>query len=97
MVIMQLVFTPRFRNEMRKEYQYIRERNEQAAESVRERIMRSIDRLKMFPQSGRAWRLPTTMELIIPSLPYIVIYKLDGDNVVLLTLFHTARQFPPNL
>ncbi len=91
----RLVFTHRFRDELRREYQFLRERNPAAAERVRERIVTTIQRLKQFPQSGRSWRLSETWELVVPGLPYIVIYEIDESRVVILTLFHTSREFPP--
>lgn len=94
---MKLIFTHRFRDELRREYQFLRERNPPAAERVREKILATIQRLKQFPQSGRSWRLPGTWELVVPGLPYTVIYEIDDSRVVVLTLFHTSREFPPRL
>jgi addiction module RelE/StbE family toxin len=93
----RLVFAQRFRDELRREYRFIRERNGVAATDVRSRILETVKRLKTFPQSGRSWRTEGTWELLIPRLPYIVIYEIDGDRVVVLTLFHTAREFPERI
>jgi toxin ParE1/3/4 len=90
---MKLVLSERFRNELRRDYLFIRERNPQAAVSVRDRIMSSIRHLKRFPQSGRSWRIPGKWELVVPGLPYIVIYEIESDAVVILSLFHTSRDF----
>lgn len=65
----------------------------EAAEAVRDRIIRAIKRLQDFPRSGRSWRTVGTLELVIPGLPYVVIYEIDGNRVVVLTLFHTSRDF----
>jgi len=92
-VTMRLVFTTRFRDELRREFQFIRDRNPEAAEAVRDRIIRAVRRLQDFPRSGRSWRTVGTLELVIPGLPYVVIYEIDGNRVVVLTLFHTSRDF----
>lgn len=94
---MKLLFTHRFRDELRREFQFLREQNPDAACRVRDRIVETVQRLKRFPESGRAWRLPETRELVVPGLPYIVIYELGEERVIVLTLFHTSRQFPPTL
>jgi toxin ParE1/3/4 len=91
---MQLIFTHRFRDELRHEYRFIREQNKTAAEDVRRRIIHSIKRLATFPQSGRSWRSAGTWELVVPGLPYIVIYEIKAEQVIVLTLFHTSREFP---
>ncbi len=90
---MKLVFTQRFRDELRREFQFIRELNSTAAEDVRRRIVQTVKRLPAFPQSGRSWRTAGTRELVIPGLPYIVIYEIDGGRILVLTLFHTSRAF----
>jgi toxin ParE1/3/4 len=92
----KIILSPRFREELRREQSYIRKQNPQAAKKVRDRIRVSIGRLFQYPMSGRAWRLKGTLELVIPGLPYIVTYRVIGNEVHILTLFHTARNFPPD-
>lgn len=94
---MKLILSESFRDDVRGEYRFIRERNPAAALDVRGRIMHSIKRLKEFPRSGRSWRLANTWEIVVPGLPYVVIYKIDGDRVMVAKLFHTSREFPPRL
>jgi toxin ParE1/3/4 len=90
---MKLVWTERFRNALHCEYDFIRQRNPHAAEQVPDRIIGACRRLSEFPQSGRSWRLPGTLELVIPGLPYIVVYSIKRDEVLILNLFHTSRKF----
>lgn len=92
---MKLILSESFRDELRDEYRFIRERNPLAASEVRGRIMHSLKRLKEFPRSGRSWRLEGTLELVVPGLPYVVIYRIDGDQVMVVKLFHTSREYPP--
>jgi toxin ParE1/3/4 len=94
---MRLAYSERFRDELRREYEFIRERNAPAAEEMRTRIVKSLKRLREFPRSGRSWRLEGTWELVVPGLPYIVIYEIEAERVVVLTLFHTSREFPPRI
>ncbi len=91
---MKLVLSHRFRDELRREYGFIREVNPAAAQVVRERIIKAVQRLKRFPESGRAWRLAGCRELVIAGLPYIVIYVVEDDTVVAVSLFHASRQAP---
>lgn len=91
---MRLVWSKRFRDEMRREVSYIKARNPTAAEAVRQRIAKAVRRLRQFPEAGRAWRFAGSRELMIPGLPYIVIYKVVGDEVVVGQLFHASREEP---
>ncbi len=35
--------------------------------------------------------MPGTRELIVTNLPYIVLYRVSGDAVEILRVFHTAQ------
>lgn len=70
---------------------YIRENDPQAAQAIVERVLRSVDRLESFPQSGRTGQVPGTRELVVPGLPYIVVYTCDDADVSIIGVFHGAR------
>lgn len=89
---MKLLFSRRFSQELRGEYLFLRELNPSAARIVRQRIRKAISRLKEFPESGRAWRLAGCRELVLPGLPYIIIYQVEDDAVTIASLFHTSRE-----
>jgi toxin ParE1/3/4 len=83
-----------YRNSLVREYQYIAQNNPNAAEMVVARIERATTRLREFPLSGPGWRIPETRELVIPGLPYIVIYRVTDDAVELVALFHSSQEIP---
>ena len=43
---------------------------------------------------GQSGKIPGTRELI-PHESYRLVYEIDGETVWILTLVHTARQWPP--
>jgi toxin ParE1/3/4 len=90
----KLVLSQRFRDEFRQQIGYIKSRNPAAAQVVRTRIVKAIRRLAQFPEAGRSWRLEGCRELIIPGLPYLVIYKVTADSVIVASLFHESREVP---
>lgn len=89
---MRLRRTRRYHAELRRQYEYIRRRNPQAAEAVLDRVHNATLRLKDFPESGRSWRRPGTWELVVPGTPLIVVYRIEGDAVEILALFHAAQE-----
>lgn len=91
---MKLILSEAFREELREEFLYLRKKNPAAARVVRDRIIAAIQRLKNYPESGRAWRLPGSRELVIPGLPYIVIYKVSAEAVIVASLLHSSREVP---
>jgi toxin ParE1/3/4 len=71
--------------------------NPDAARRVVQRIKSSVVRLETFPASGRIGQVPGTVELVINNLPYIVVYRIPGDSVEILRVFHAAMNWPPLL
>ena len=75
-------------------YRYIAADNPRAAGRVVERIQAAVRLLADLPHRGRPGRWPGTRELIIPGTPYIVPYRVKGDLVEILRVFHGARRWP---
>ena len=73
---------------------YIAEDNPQAALRVYDSIRKTVNRLATFPQSGRTGRVEGTRELVIPGLPYIVVYSINGQDVKVWAVYHTSRIWP---
>jgi toxin ParE1/3/4 len=45
----------------------------------------------MFPYSGRRGSVEETYELVVPRLPYIVVYRVT-ERVEIVAIFHAAQQ-----
>lgn len=76
------------------EAEYIAEDNPAAAARVVRKIFRAVDLLKQNPAMGRAGRVAGTRELVIVETPYIIPYRVRGDAVEILRVFHAARKWP---
>lgn len=48
--------------------------------------------LKDAPAMGRPGRLPGTRELVLPSLPFILPYKVENQEIRILRVLHTRRR-----
>ena len=55
---------------------------------------RAVERLSEHPKLGRVGMLAGTRELI-PHRSYRLIYEISEDQIWILALLHTARQWPP--
>jgi toxin ParE1/3/4 len=75
---------------------YIAEDNPAAGRVVM-RILRAVDLLKKNPAMGRAGRVAGTRELVVAGTPYIVPYRVRGEAVEVLRVFHAARKWPEKL
>ena len=79
------------------EAEYVARDGAQAAARMVERIALGVERLAAHPASGRAGRVPGTRELVISGTPYIVPYRIRGETVEVLRIFHGARKWPEKL
>ncbi|AUV12509.1 type II toxin-antitoxin system RelE/ParE family toxin [Salmonella enterica] len=75
---------------------YIAIENPRAALKMDELFGEAADTLSEFPKLGRMGKIPGTRELI-PHESYRLVYEVDeaADTVWVMTLIHTARQWPP--
>ena len=46
----------------------------------------------MFPASGRLGQVPGTREVVVPGLPYVVVYTHDETRVDVVAIFHGAQK-----
>jgi toxin ParE1/3/4 len=72
------------------EAEYIAEDNPAAVQ----KIFRAVDLLKKEPAMGRAGRVAGTRELVVAETPYIIPYRVRGDAVEILRVFHAVREWP---
>ena len=74
---------------------YIAHFNQRAADQIIARIDTSIAFLAAFPEIGRRGRVAGTRELVVSRTPYIVPYRVAGDLIEILRVFHGSRRWPP--
>ena len=66
---------------------------ENAAQLIR-RIYDAPSALKIFPNRGRQGKKQGTRELVIPSLPYIVVYQITAEVIYIVRILHGAQDWP---
>lgn len=72
---------------------YIAQDNPKTALRIFDTIRKSIEKLALYPLAGREGRVEHTRELIVPQLPYIVVYRIVNE-IQILAVFHTSRKWP---
>lgn len=89
---MSVRFTALSSRQIDKALSYIRERSPSGAESVSKRISEAIDLLGHQPRAGRKTTKPATRRLNLAPYPYVMLYRVTGDNVVVTRFLHSARK-----
>ena len=73
---------------------YIATDNPEAACVVVARILEAVALLAAQPSLGRPGRVPGTRELVVQKTRYLVPYRVQGEQVEILRVFHTSRRLP---
>jgi len=76
------------------EASYVALENALAAQTVVERVLAAVAQLVEQPGLGRPGRLPGTRELVVLKTRYIVPYRVEGETISILRVFHTSRRLP---
>jgi toxin ParE1/3/4 len=88
---MKLAWTQAGLRSLRAVRNYIASDNPVAARAVADQIEESVERLATFPRSGRLGLEMGTRELVIPGLPFYVVYRITDAEVQLLKVFHSKQ------
>jgi len=76
---------------------YIARENPRAASAIVLGIVQTVTLLRDQPGLGRPGRLPGTRELVVPNAPFIVPYRVRGESVEILRVYHASRKWPEQL
>jgi toxin ParE1/3/4 len=79
----------------RKQISYIETRNIWAAIDLDDAITRTIVFLAEHPLAGRVGRVNATREFAVTGTPYLVVYRLMADSIVIIRILHGAQDWPP--
>lgn len=77
-------------------FEWLNEKNPQAAQRAVSLIYAQIEQLQKFPQLGRIGKITNTRELVIHQTRYIAAYRLDINNktIEILAIVHESQLWP---
>lgn len=65
-----------------------------AARRTTDAIFAAVARLDQNPKSGRPGRISETRELVVRRLPYLIVYRVEPRDVIVLRVLHGAMRWP---
>jgi addiction module RelE/StbE family toxin len=74
--------------------EYIAQDNPPAAIASVNKIIGAVQILMDYPTIGKRGRERGTRELVVAGLPYIVIYAVQREELVILRVLHTSMKYP---
>jgi addiction module RelE/StbE family toxin len=91
---MRLRWTPAAADDLEVIGDYLTQHLPSFAQSTIFEIYQAILTLRSTPFRGRPGREEGTRELVLPRLPYIVVYRVKENDVEILHIFHGAQHRP---
>jgi toxin ParE1/3/4 len=91
---MQLRWTAEAAADLENIANYLFERTPENAERIVRSIFDTASKLTRFPLRGRPGKKSGSRELVIPSLPYIIVYQVRSDVLHIVRILHGAQRWP---
>ncbi|MDR2573774.1 MAG: type II toxin-antitoxin system RelE/ParE family toxin [Desulfovibrio sp.] len=73
---------------------HIAQDDEETARDISDYIHMRVESLQEQPLQGRPGRIFGTRELVMDKYPFIVPYRVKGEVIQILRIFHTSRKPP---
>ena len=94
---LKLRYTIRAQSDLSEIFTYLELRDKQAAKRVINAIERSANILTIYPLTGRQTDLGHVRVKPIPNYPYLLFYQPTETDLIVLRVWHTAREWPEAL
>jgi toxin ParE1/3/4 len=89
-----VVWSPRAIGHLADLRAYIARDNPGAAARAATTLLTVVDRLAELPNLGRPGRVSGTRELGVPGTPYVIPYRVRGERLEVIAVFHGRQRWP---
>ncbi len=91
---MKLAWTKLALFDLENAYEFISKDNPTAARHVLESIEHGLEFLTRHPEGGRLGRVTGTRELVVPGIPFLIIYRFKSNQIEIISVLHSSRKWP---
>jgi toxin ParE1/3/4 len=91
-VAVEIIWSPLALARLQEIRAYVARDKPDAAERLATRIVAVVEALRSHPRLGRAGTEPGIRELVIGGTPYVVLYRVSRQRVIISTIWHGAQQ-----
>lgn len=92
--MLEIVWSRLARKRLKEIHDYIASDKPEAAARFATRLVAAVEVLREYPLLGRIGAEPDIRELVIGGTPYIVLYRVRTQRVVISTIWHGAQRKP---
>jgi toxin ParE1/3/4 len=91
-VPLEIVWSPLALARLQEIRAYIALDNPEAAERLTTRLVSVVQALTDFPMLGRPGADPETRELVVGGTPYIILYQVKHNCILIRTVWHASQK-----
>jgi addiction module RelE/StbE family toxin len=91
----KLKWSPEAEADLGAVHDYIAAESSSTAGRIELSIYDAASSLLLFPNRGRSGRWEGTRELVLTSLPYLIIYQIRSDDLYIIRILHGKQLWPP--
>jgi toxin ParE1/3/4 len=92
-----IVWSPRAIEHLTHLRAYIARDDPKAANRIAGALLEAVERLAELPNLGRPGRVTGTRELVVPGTQYVIPYRVRGDRLEVIAVFHGRQKWPKRL
>lgn len=89
-----VVWMPRARDDRHKQIAFLAKHDPDIAVQIGDAVAEAANQLGIDPDVSRVGRIARARELAVPKTPFILVYRIEDDAVLILRLLHNRRRFP---
>lgn len=89
-----VVWLPKARDQRSRQLEFLLRHNPALGIEMGDAIAATISRLAADPDLSRIGRVAGTREYLVPGTPFLLVYRIEDDAIVILRLLHNRRRFP---
>jgi toxin ParE1/3/4 len=89
---MRIQWTPAAAADLQNLSDYLKDHHPHYRQPTMRKVYAAVQSLKEWPHRGRAGREEGTRELLFPPLPYIAVYRVQGQSIEVLRIYHGAQE-----
>jgi toxin ParE1/3/4 len=91
---MQVQWLTKAKKNLEAVLEHLHDENPAAARQLAIIVRAATLSLAEFPARGRPGRIAGTRELVIEGYPFIIPYRVRGDSIQIIRIFHTRKDLP---
>jgi toxin ParE1/3/4 len=89
---MRIQWTPAAAADLQNLSDYLKDHHPHHRQPTVRKVYAAVQSLKEWPYRGRVGREEGTRELLFPPLPYIAVYRVKGQSIEVLRIYHGAQE-----